>query len=97
MASTDALKELDQQIEQLLQCKPLGEQQVKQLCAKAQEIFVDESNVQPVRCPVTVSGGMNEGPSSRWAVARAPMPAPGGVKGTPRAAGVGGSCPATRA
>ena len=51
-----SLKELDAQIEQLLQCKPLSEADVKALCVKAQEIFVEESNVQPVNCPVTVSG-----------------------------------------
>lgn len=37
-----------------MQCKPLPEADVKALCAKAQEIFVEESNVQPVKCPVTV-------------------------------------------
>jgi serine/threonine-protein phosphatase 2A catalytic subunit len=50
----DQYKELDAQIEALLQCKPLSEAEVKALCAKAQEIFVEESNVQPVKCPVTV-------------------------------------------
>jgi hypothetical protein len=50
----EGVKELDAQIEQLMQCKPLSEQEVKGLCAKAQEIFVEESNVQPVRAPVTV-------------------------------------------
>jgi serine/threonine-protein phosphatase 2A catalytic subunit len=49
-------KELDAQIETLLQCKPLTEAEVKALCAKAQEILVDESNVQPVKAPVTVRG-----------------------------------------
>lgn len=47
-------KDLDAQIEVLRQCKPLSEDEVKELCAKAQEIFVNESNVQPVKCPVTV-------------------------------------------
>jgi serine/threonine-protein phosphatase 2A catalytic subunit len=37
-----------------MQCKPLSEAEVKALCEKAREIFVEESNVQPVRCPVTV-------------------------------------------
>lgn len=50
----DKYKDLDLQIETLLQCKPLSETEVKDLCAKAQEIFVEESNVQPVKCPVTV-------------------------------------------
>ena len=48
-------RDLDAQIESLLQCKPLPEADVKALCAKAQEIFVDENNVQPVKAPVTVS------------------------------------------
>ena len=50
----DQYNDLDAQIEALLQCKSLPEAEVKALCAKAQEIFVDESNVQPVKCPVTV-------------------------------------------
>lgn len=50
----DAYRELDAQIDSLLACKPLSEAEVKALCAKAQEIFVEESNVQPVKCPVTV-------------------------------------------
>lgn len=49
-------KDLDRAIEQLLQCKPLSEAEVKELCAKAQNVFVNESNVQPVAAPVTVSG-----------------------------------------
>ena len=52
----DHYKDLDAQIDQLLQCKPLSEAEVKALCEKAQEIFVEESNVQPVKCPVTVRG-----------------------------------------
>jgi hypothetical protein len=55
LSNLDKYKDLDAQIETLLQCKPLAEAEVKALCAKAQEIFVDESNVQPVKCPVTVS------------------------------------------
>ncbi|OBS73183.1 hypothetical protein A6R68_12240, partial [Neotoma lepida] len=42
-------KELDQWIEQLNKCKQLSKSQVKSLCEKAKE-----SNVQEVRCPVTV-------------------------------------------
>lgn len=56
MASLDLkdYREIDEQIDQLMQCKPLSEDQVKELCGKAQEIFVQEENVQPVKCPVTV-------------------------------------------
>jgi len=50
----DQYTDLDRQIEQLMQCKPLAEADVKALCAQAQEIFVEESNVQAVKCPVTV-------------------------------------------
>jgi hypothetical protein len=50
----DAFKELDRAIEQLLQCKPLSEGEVKELCVKAQNVFVTENNVQPVAAPVTV-------------------------------------------
>lgn len=56
MAAVDleAYKDLDRAIEQLLQCKPLSEGEVKELCAQAQNVFVNESNVQPVAAPVTV-------------------------------------------
>ena len=56
--TSTSYKELDAQIEQLLQCKPLSEADVRVLCAKAQEIFVEESNVQPVKCPVTVRASL---------------------------------------
>jgi hypothetical protein len=47
--------DLDKQIEQLKRCEYLKESDVKALCAKAREILVDESNVQRVDSPVTVS------------------------------------------
>lgn len=50
---------LDAQIEQLLKCQPLPEQDVKDLCDKAREILVEESNVQAVRSPVTVCGDIH--------------------------------------
>lgn len=43
------------QIAQLKRCEPISEQEVKQLCAKAQEILIEEGNVQYVDSPVTVS------------------------------------------
>ncbi|KAI3373883.1 hypothetical protein L3Q82_022451 [Scortum barcoo] len=52
-------KELDQWIEQLNECKQLSEGQVKTLCEKAKEILTKESNVQEVRCPVTVCGDVH--------------------------------------
>ncbi|GJD05844.1 Serine/threonine-protein phosphatase PP2A catalytic subunit [Galdieria sulphuraria] len=40
-------------------CKPLAEEEVKKLCDKAREFFIEESNVQPVSCPVTVCGDIH--------------------------------------
>ena len=37
----------------------LGERQLRILCEKAKEIFIDESNVQPVSAPVTVVGNIS--------------------------------------
>ncbi len=51
----DETHNLDQQIEQLKRCEIISESQVKALCAKAREILVEESNVQQVDAPVTVS------------------------------------------
>ncbi|CAA0833680.1 Serine/threonine-protein phosphatase PP2A-2 catalytic subunit [Striga hermonthica] len=51
--------ELDRQIEQLMECKPLSEAEVKALCDLARAILVEEWNVQPVKCPVTVCGDIH--------------------------------------
>jgi len=61
MADQDkaSMKELDQWIEQLYECKQLTETQVKTLCDKAKEILSKESNVQEVKCPVTVCGDVH--------------------------------------
>ncbi|KAJ6849217.1 serine/threonine-protein phosphatase PP2A catalytic subunit [Iris pallida] len=50
---------LDEQIAQLMQCKPLSEQEVKVLSDKAKEILMEESNVQPVKSPVTICGDIH--------------------------------------
>lgn len=47
--------DLDKHIEQLMRCEYLKESEVKDLCDKAKEILFDESNVQLVDAPVTVS------------------------------------------
>jgi len=52
-------KDVDKYIEQLLTCSPLSEEQVKDLCEKAREILIEESNVQAVACPVTVCGDIH--------------------------------------
>jgi hypothetical protein len=74
MISREFAKELDEWIAQLYECKQLGETQVKQLCDKvlapaleniykvsfkAREILKQESNVQEVKCPVTVCGDVH--------------------------------------
>lgn len=48
------MSELDAWIAQLKRCQPLKESEVKQLCNKALEILVEESNVQRVEAPVTI-------------------------------------------
>jgi len=48
---------LDDQIGRLKRCEHLKESEVKELCQKAREILVDESNVQRVDAPVTVGAG----------------------------------------
>jgi len=52
---TGSSNDLDRQIEQLRQCEIITEQEVKTLCCKAREILIEESNVQRVDSPVTVS------------------------------------------
>ena len=55
----EGYKGLDAQVEQLMKCQPLAEADVKALCDKAREILVEESNVQPVKMPVTVCGDIH--------------------------------------
>lgn len=50
---------LDQQIEQLFNCQPLPEHEVKQLCDRAREMLMLESNVAEMKCPVTVCGDVH--------------------------------------
>lgn len=49
-----SISDLDSQIERLKRCEFLKESEVKALCSKAREIFIEESNVQKVDAPVTV-------------------------------------------
>lgn len=50
---------IDHIIEQLRRCDFVPESDVKELCAKAREILVEESNVQRVDAPVTVRTPLN--------------------------------------
>lgn len=54
-----ATGDIDRQIEQLMECKALSESEVKRLCEQAKTILVEEYNVQPVKCPVTVCGDIH--------------------------------------
>ena len=58
--SSEEVHDLDAQIVQLInECKHLPEAAIEELCGKAQEIFIREGNVQPVRSPVTVCGDIH--------------------------------------
>ncbi|CAO3636548.1 unnamed protein product [Cunninghamella blakesleeana] len=47
--------QLDWQLEKLRQGEIITEQEVKELCSKAKEILIEESNVQRVDAPVTAN------------------------------------------
>ncbi|KAI8805476.1 Metallo-dependent phosphatase-like protein [Cladochytrium replicatum] len=51
--------DLDRQIEQLCRCEIIKESEVKELCLKAREILIEESNVQRVDAPVTICGDIH--------------------------------------
>lgn len=57
--STLSVGNLDKQIAQLYGGKHLSEVEIKQLCEKAKEVLGQESNVQPVRAPVTICGDIH--------------------------------------
>eukprot|EP00927_Polykrikos_kofoidii_P062413 TRINITY_DN57227_c0_g1_i1.p1 TRINITY_DN57227_c0_g1~~TRINITY_DN57227_c0_g1_i1.p1 ORF type:complete len:305 (-),score=43.58 TRINITY_DN57227_c0_g1_i1:68-982(-) len=51
--------DVDACIRQLTECKALAEADVKKICDLGREVLAAESNVQPVRCPVTISGDIH--------------------------------------
>ena len=55
MAKSGNKHDLDQWITQLKKCEYIKESEVKSLCQRAKEILIEESNVQNVESPVTVS------------------------------------------
>ncbi|KAJ3118280.1 Serine/threonine-protein phosphatase 4 catalytic subunit [Phlyctochytrium bullatum] len=55
MGATD----LDRQIEQLKRCEIITEAEVRDLCEKARELLIEESNVQRVDAPVTICGDIH--------------------------------------
>ena len=50
---------LDEQIEQLRKCHYITEIEVKLLCEKAKELFIEESNVQIIDAPITICGDIH--------------------------------------
>jgi len=51
--------DIDKCIAQLLECRALSDSDLKQVCELAKDILAAETNVQPVRCPVTISGDIH--------------------------------------
>ena len=47
---------LNKWISQLYKCQKLSENAVKELCKKIRMILIEEKNVEPVSCPVTICG-----------------------------------------
>lgn len=54
-----AMRDVDAWIERLRRCEALEEKEVKVLCTRATEIFVEEGNVQRVDAPVTLCGDIH--------------------------------------
>eukprot|EP01084_Bolivina_argentea_P084359 152590_1 len=57
--STSSILDLDIAIEQIKECKPLSEQEIKQLCQMVSDVLMEEANVQPILCPVTICGDIH--------------------------------------
>lgn len=53
------MSDLDSIIAQLMRCEIIKESEVKELCNKAREILLEESNVQRVDAPVTICGDIH--------------------------------------
>ncbi|EPX72992.1 minor serine/threonine protein phosphatase Ppa1 [Schizosaccharomyces octosporus yFS286] len=56
---TGSRADIDRWIEQLSKCEPLSEDDIYQMCELAKGVLANESNVQSVRCPVTVCGDIH--------------------------------------
>ena len=51
--------DLDKAIQQLRACRPIPENQVRELCYKARELLIEEGNVVGVDAPVTICGDIH--------------------------------------
>jgi len=59
MSTKAGYEKVDGWVERLMECKYLSEAEVQELCGLAKEILSKETNVQPVKCPVTVCGDIH--------------------------------------
>ena len=54
-----SIRDLDKQIDDLFNCKYLPENEIKDLCSKIKEIYINEPNIQIVHSPVTICGDIH--------------------------------------
>ena len=86
---TDAAMDLEKWTQKVRSGEFLAEEDLKALCDLVKEVLVEESNVQPVSSPVTVSGGGGGGALGRLHFRRsgatpgAPPRAPAGLRRHP--------------
>ncbi|KAK4181822.1 putative Serine/threonine-protein phosphatase PP-X [Triangularia setosa] len=53
------MSDLDRAIAQLRACRPIPENEVRELCHKARELLIEEGNVVTVNAPVTICGDIH--------------------------------------
>jgi len=53
------MSSLDENIETLRRCECIKEADVRELCNKARDIFLEESNIQQIQSPITVCGDIH--------------------------------------
>ncbi|PSK46269.1 hypothetical protein B9Z65_5237 [Elsinoe australis] len=53
------MSDLDKAIAQLRACRPIPENQVREVCYKARELLIEEGNVVGVNAPVTICGDIH--------------------------------------
>ena len=53
------MSSLDENIETLRKCECIKEAEVRELCNKARDIFLEESNIQQIHSPITVCGDIH--------------------------------------
>merc|ERR1712000_720598 len=51
--------ETDRWLKEVYKGDPLCEKDLRSLCESVKELLMEESNVQPVKCPVTVCGDIH--------------------------------------